>query len=43
MGGGTARYDEVWATACDGLRTNGGKAVLRLAVERGTRGAGLLP
>jgi hypothetical protein len=43
MGGGTAKYNEVWAAACDGLRANGGEAVRRPAVERGTRGAGLLP
>jgi hypothetical protein len=43
MGGGTAKYGEVWAAACDGLRANGGEAVRRPAVERGTRGAGLLP
>jgi hypothetical protein len=43
MGGGTAKYGKVWAAACDGLRANGGEAVRRPAVERGTRGAGLLP
>jgi hypothetical protein len=43
MGGGTAKYGEVWAAACNGLQDNGGKAVRRPAIERGTRGAGPLP
>jgi hypothetical protein len=43
MGGGTAKYGEVMEAACDGLRANGGEAVRRPAVERGTCGAGLLP
>jgi hypothetical protein len=43
MGGGTTKYGEVWAAACDGLRANDEEAVRRPAVERGTRSAGLLP
>jgi hypothetical protein len=43
MGGGTAKYSEVWAAVCGGLWANGGEVVRRPAVERGTRDVGLLP